>query len=304
MSQPSLSGTTVGAAYHLRAIWTFARRELKLWTYFRTSFSVDFISIIVSFIIYMMVAGFKSGQPDPGSYGVTYATFLVLGLTANSLFTAALTSAYSGLLDSWWNNRLETLLMSPISMPVFVTGISVGEHIRAFIRSLIYVTVGVMFFGAFRETSPLTMGSLMLVILVFLLTFLACTGLGLAAASMIFVLDARGGSDPVRLIVGTLSDIAAGVYFPIHVLPRWMQSASCLVPQTYALDALRRLWFGVDISQGFMLPIHSISPGLDPLASDIILLSFYSVAALLVGSALFRYGLGLARKDGRLSTWR
>ncbi len=45
------------------------------------------------------------------------------------------------------------------------------------------------------------------------------TGLGLMAASMICMIDARGGCDPIQFVVETIAGLVAGVYFPLQVLP-------------------------------------------------------------------------------------
>jgi len=300
-----LARSSLGWRYHWRCIWTFARRELRLWTYFRVNFTLDLLVVFTNFIIYMIIASFRPAAPT-AVYGAGYASFLTVGLAVNTLMATAVAGPYTGLMDCWQNNRLETLMMSPISLPLFITGISVGQYARALMRLCIYLAGGALLFGAFADVAGPTLARGASALLVLGLALSACTGLGLAAASMVYLVDARGGSDPVRLVVDTLSGIAAGVYFPVQVLPGWLQWLACLVPQTYALDALRRLLLSPPaVALGApTLPVHALAPGLPPALLDVLILAAYALLALRGGLALLKRGLDSARRDGRLSTWR
>ncbi len=44
---------------------------------------------------------------------------------------------------------------------------------------------------------------------------------------------------PITWILGGFGSILGGAYFPLDVMPVWMQKVSLLIPITYSLDALR-----------------------------------------------------------------
>lgn len=277
-------------------VWIFLRRDLKLWTYFKLNFAVELAGVVSNILIYAIMAGFNRSGEFLGAYGGDYVSFVIVGLTINELLTTSLSAPYNGVMDSFWNNRLEFLMMSPVSLQLFVIGTSLGGYVRSFIRILIYVIFGSLVFGL---TYPLANYGLAFLFLV--LGILACTGLGLMAASMIYLVDARGGQDPIRWVVGILAGVVSGVYFPIQLLPESVRWISCLIPQSYALDGARRALSGLGTAQA-TLPIQQFLP-FNPLVTNAIALILYMSLALPLGWYMFKKGISGAKKDGRLSRW-
>jgi ABC-2 type transport system permease protein len=247
-------------------------------------------------VIYGMIARFGQSVPEVQSLAGGYVNFVVSGLVINTLLATALSGPYWGLMESFWNNRVEIITASPLRLPLFVTGISAGRYVDAVIRMAIYLVGGTAFLGFTWPKAPQVLS----LFAVLLPALVACTGLGLAAASSIYTLDARGGQDPIRFAVEAISGLVAGVYFPLQVLPAGARWLAHIVPHTYAIDGMRRALFGSDSIP--LLPIHQYLPA-SPLAADSLILTLYAVIALPVGWKLFRYGMRLARSDGRLSRW-
>jgi len=279
-----------------RVCWIFIRRSLRLWTYFKLNFLISQAEVISNLIIFATIARFHAGT------GGDYVSFVILGLILNLLLTAALTAPYYGLLESFWSNRMEMLLMSPIRLPLFVVGTSIGGYIQAGFRVALTVALGWLWFGFAPWSATRGDGGWGAAVLLLLLGAFACTGLGLMAAGNVYHLDARGGQDPVSFVVGLLAGLAAGVYFPIQVLPEWVQWLACLIPHTYALDGVRRAILGPDAAGG-LLPPHRLLPGAPPVAVDAAALLFYGLLAVPIGWLLLEWGIRRARADGRLSRW-
>lgn len=287
---------TNSLSHNLNAIFTFIRRDLKLWTYFRLNFLVDMAGVFSNLVIFAMVARFGPGT-GLEAFNNDYVSFVILGVIFNALMAAAISGPYNGLMDGFWNNRLEVLLMSPISIPAFAAGASLGEHVRSLIRVLVYLLTGIFLFGF-----TLSAGAQYGLALVYLaLAVLACTGLGLLAASMIYYIDARGGQDPIRLVVEILAGLAAGVYFPFHLLPHWARWLAMLIPHSFALDGARQALLGGGQTVA-TLPLHTLLP-YNPHMINITALVLYCLVILPLGWRMFLGGIKLARTDGRLSRW-
>src|SRR6202034_2039183 len=45
--------------------------------------------------------------------------------------------------------------------------------------------------------------------------------------------------DPITWILGSFGSILGGAYFPVSVMPGWLQKLSFLIPVRYSLEALR-----------------------------------------------------------------
>ncbi len=84
---------------------------------------------------------------------------------------------------------------------------------------------------------PLAQADFLSAIVVLGLALLAHLPLGIFSASFLLIFK-RG--DPITSLVGHLSALLAGVYFPLSVLPGWLQTVSFFLPFTHALEGLRQ----------------------------------------------------------------
>jgi ABC-2 type transport system permease protein len=73
-------------------------------------------------------------------------------------------------------------------------------------------------------------------LLVLLFSIAIFVAFGVLSASAIVWLK-KG--DPVTWVLGGMGSILGGAYFPIDVMPGWMQKISYVIPIRYSLDALR-----------------------------------------------------------------
>ncbi len=107
---------------------------------------------------------------------------------------------------------------------------------RATIRVVLYLLFGAFLFGVTLNVNILSS------LLVMLLAIAAVTGLGFIGASTFSLIEAKGYINPVQWIVGMLVGIVSRVYSPLGLLEKqapWLLNLSNLLPQTYALRALR-----------------------------------------------------------------
>jgi len=280
----------------LAVISMFIKRDYLQQTHFIFSFLTALVATAFPLVIYGIIAKFSQSVPEVQTLAGGYVNFVISGMVLNTLLGTALAGPYSSLLESFWNNRIEIIMASPLRLPVFITGLSAGRYVDTAMRMTIYLVGATLFLG-FQWPSFF---GIIASITVLIPALFACTGLGLLAASSFYMLDARGGQDPVRFVVETISGLLAGVYFPLQVLPSWAQWIGLLVPHTYAIDGMRRAMFGTETIPP--LPIHAYLPA-PPIVVDIVILIIYACIALPVGWKLFRHSINLARKDGRLSRW-
>jgi ABC-2 type transport system permease protein len=80
--------------------------------------------------------------------------------------------------------------------------------------------------------------------------------------------------------------VVSGVYYPVTVLPQWMQWLSTVSPATYALKGIR----------GAVLDGH----GLGPSWGQIWPLMLLGALAIPLGMAIFRAGERYAKRHGKL----
>ena len=93
--------------------------------------------------------------------------------------------------------------------------------------------------------------------------------------------------NPVTWVFGTTASLLGGVYYPIDVMPVWMQRLADLLPVTYALRSMR-----LALLQG--ASFLSLLP-------DILALTGFCVFLLPVSLFAFRFAVRRARDDGSLT---
>ncbi len=183
---------------------------------------------------------------------VTSATVALIGVAAND-YQLTLTLVVGALLWnylSWlyqeiamsiayerWEGTLEYTFMAPVSRLIHLFGVSLYSLLNSIITSVI-VMVGLMLFTNLTLRGVNLFG----VIVVLAVSTLAFVGLGLIAA-VFPVMSAERGAEATHIFQGSLL-LVSGVYYPIEVLPKWLQPLSAISPATYTLSACRKL-FGV-----------------------------------------------------------
>ena len=80
--------------------------------------------------------------------------------------------------------------------------------------------------------------------------------------------------------------VVSGVYYPVDVMPQWMQALSTISPATYALDGIRGAVLDGD--------------DLGAVAHDLWPLALMGAVAIPLGLAVFRAGERYAKRHGKL----
>lgn len=119
--------------------------------------------------------------------------------------------------------------------------------------------------------------------IILMLTIISFSSLGIISAWSVLVFK-RG--DPINWLFNGLSRFLGGVYFPISVLPLWVQKISLFLPLTHSLEGVRKsLILGTSVKE--LLP-------------QIFALSIYALIFLPLGILGFKAAIKKAKKDGSL----
>lgn len=283
-------------------LWAFAGREYRIWQSYRANqlmwVANIFVTTLLFFLMGRMLAGGAARHLGP-AYGTNYMSFIVVGITVNVFINTNLTDPYVRVARSYFNGTMDLFLLSPMSVYTPVLGLMAKSVLDDYPRLLFVGGFGMLFFGAvftFAHWFP--------VLLFTLLLLAASFGIGLISASSFYLLNIKKGTEPVQFIVHQLlATLLAGAYYPVTVLPRPLQWLACLIPHTYAFDAIRRLvdpgaQMGVPV-----LPVQGIV-GLSPLTVDALALGLLTAILLPLGLHLYGRGIEKARREGTLTRWQ
>lgn len=113
----------------------------------------------------------------------------------------------------------------------------------------------------------------------------------------VYAVHPKGANDPISWLVGVLQGLVAGAYFPPSELSSALYAIARCLPQTYTIDAIRRLLLHDEPA-----PTARIGT-LSPLASDVVIVAVMTIFTLALGTVAFRLGIRKAQRDGDLSRW-
>ncbi len=229
---------------------------------------------------------------------VTSATVALIGVAAND-YQLTLTLVVGALLWNFmstlyneiamsiayerWEGTLEYTFMAPVSRFIHLLGISLFSLFNSIIQTIV-VLIGLLLITDLNLTGANLLG----VLITISISAVAFVGLGLMAA-VLPVMSPERGAEATHIFQGSLL-LVSGVYYPVEVLPRWLQPLSALSPATYTLSACRKL-IGIGVSGS--TPTRLVGAPLSSVIRELLVL-------VLMGAVLMPLGLWVF---GKVETW-
>lgn len=189
-----------------------------------------------------------------------------------------------------WEGTLEYTFMAPVSRFIHLAGLSLYSLCNSIVQTLI-VLFGLMLFTDINLTGANLFG----VMIVLLVSMFAFVGLGLMAAALP-VMSPERGAEATHIFQGLLL-LVSGVYYPVEVLPRWIQPLSWLSPATYSLAACRKL---VGVGNPASTREHLAGAELSAVTHELLILILMGVALIPLGLWVFGRVERWAKQTGKL----
>ncbi|MGH9759995.1 MAG: ABC transporter permease, partial [Blastocatellia bacterium] len=193
-----------------------------------------YISWVIVFAFYAMVSSATIALIGVAAKNYELTLTLVIGALLWSFLSVLFSEIAQSIAYERWEGTLEYTFMAPVSRLLHLTGVSLYALIYSVGRA-IFVLAGLLLFVRLSLRGANLFG----VLIVLLVSSFAFIGLGLIAA-VLPVMSPERGAEATNIFQGTLL-LVSGIYYPVDVLPRWMQPFSALSPATYALSASRKL---------------------------------------------------------------
>jgi ABC-2 type transport system permease protein len=267
--------------WFLRVAAAFVRRELASIAGYRGAFVshvAGFAFLIVGLVFFSRFVGAAS-NPHLAAYGGNYLGFIAIGYLAAELQQVGVSGLATRVRTAQMMGTLEAELASPAPPWMVLSATPFYQFGATALRSSAYLVAAVLVVGL---SLPRVNGWTLIVGLPLILG--AFIGLGLVTAGSTMLVRR---SNPVAVLLGSLSFFLSGVIYPVTVLPSWLQYAGKLLPLTHALRVLR----------GGFLTGASVADVRGALAA----LALFAAALIPAGAGLFTFALRRARVDGSLT---
>jgi len=264
----------------LRASYAFVERNINLSKRY-WGWELVFLCYSVAGALSVLYIG-RAAQ-EFGASSTLDTGRLILYLTVGALAWSYLSAVFDSISETIsyerWEGTIEYTMMAPVFRITHLLGTAAFSVIYGVVRTgIILVIIGLLFGVDLRHVN---IGGTTAVIALGSLSFM---GLGIMAAILPLLFTERG-SQMTHIISATLL-LVSGVYYPINVLPAWMQGLAHVTPTLYTLDGMRA---AIIDGQG----ITQIWPSL-------LGLTLTGIVTIPLGVALFLRAEHFAKRTGRL----
>ncbi|SRR5712691_6089228 len=163
-------------------------------------------------------------------------SYLILYLLIGTSVWSYLSVTFEGVTDiitfERWEGTIEHTFMAPISRFTHL----IGSCWYAVAHGLLFTFLQLLVMGAFFHLD-LSHANYLTAVFMLLIGSLSFIGFGIGAAVLPLLYTERGSQ--MSYIVRSVLLLVSGVYYPVEVLPGWMQPLARISPATYVLEGLR-----------------------------------------------------------------
>jgi ABC-2 type transport system permease protein len=178
-----------------------------------------------------------------------------------------------------WEGTIEYTFMAPLSRPVHLLGMGLFAIGYGVVRAVLLFGVVAAFFSLHLPDANYVAAVVLLII-----ASISFIGIGMMTAVLPLISPEKGTQ--LGFVAQGLLLVVSGVYYPVSVLPGWMQAIATISPATYALHGCRAA-----ILEG---------AGLSDMWTEIWALLVIGAVSVPLGLFTFRTGERYAKKHGKL----
>lgn len=162
----------------------------------------------------------------------TYFEFVAPGIIAMIVLTAVLTGLAASVAREKEIGTLDGILISPVDRLAIVVGKALAQAVRGMIQGSLVLVLAMILFGVHIY------GSVLLIVLILLLGVFSFVGFGILVSA---AATEQETATQLLFMFQFPMLFLSGVFFPISMMPGFMQAISKVIPLTYAIEALRKV---------------------------------------------------------------
>jgi len=211
----------------------FLKRDYLIESSYRLTFVFEILAAVFPVFVFYFISKLVAQGHHSGLaiYGGSYFPFAVVGLALSQYFIFALNTFAASIQRSQCTGCLEATLSTQTSPCAIIFFSSLYAFTTKTIHLAMIIAVAGLFLGVDFGHASISATFLTLVV-----TLVIFSGLGLFSAAITLVLKRN---DIVEWLMGTASSLLSGAFYPIDLMPRWMQDISQCLPMTYCIRAMR-----------------------------------------------------------------
>jgi len=269
-----------------QVIASFIIRDFKVWWTYKFWLTLDISGIILfvaSYYIFSLITTPQQIQ-EAGYTTGGYFTFALIGIAFQQYVFFAVQSINESVREEQWNGTMETVLSSATDFKTFL----IGEICFFFIVSSSFLFISLLLGFLLGASFCVSLASILSTILLSALLITSHMAIGVLSAGVI--MKTKQGN-PLTWAFSWMTQLVSGVFYPLKLLPWYLEWVGKIFPLTYSLDGIR-------------LCLQSYQDLTSPaVLSNVISLIVFIILAAPIALYVFKKGYDAARKDGSLGQY-
>jgi len=270
----------------LQVISAFVKRDFKIWWTYKFWLTLDLTGTLLFVATYYLFSLIVSAQQvqEAGYISGGYFTFALIGIAFQQYVFFAVESINMSVREEQWNGTMETILSSATDFKIFLLGETCSFFIISSAMLLISLLTGCLLGAQFM----ITPASLISTIILSALLIVSHMVVGILCAGVI--MKTKQGN-PLTWAFSWMTQLVSGVFYPLKLLPWYLEWIGRIFPLTYSLDGIRLC---LQAGQDLMSPA---------VLSDAVSLIIFTIIATPIALYVFKIGYDAARRDGSLGQY-
>jgi ABC-2 type transport system permease protein len=195
----------------------------------------------------------------------SYFEFIAPGMMMMTVMMSIMTGLPGAITQEREVGTLDGVMVAPINRLSIILGKTLAQLTRGLLQGFIILILAVGLFGVTIQ------GNLLLVFALLLLGVYSFVGLGIALTSL------AKDQETATMIMMTIMFpmmFLSGIFFPVKMMPGFMQTISSFLPLTYASDAMRK--------------VMVLGAGVTQISTDLIILVVFGAIMLAIAVPVFK----------------
>lgn len=233
----------------MRAAYAFVERNANLikryWAWELVWLAYSIVSALAVTLIGKASSAITGAQMTAEQTN-TFILFLMVGTLVWHYLAMVFDMVSEAIQWERWEGTIEYTFMAPISRLTHLLGQAAFAVIYGVLHTSVIMAIVALFFHV--DLSRANVPSMLLIVVTGSMSFI---GLGMFAAVLPLLSPEKGLQ--MTNIIKTLVLLVSGVYYPVSVLPGWMQIFAKISPAAYMLEGMRAaLLEGMGVGAAFV----------------------------------------------------
>jgi len=262
-----------------RAVIALTRRDIQVYLSYRYLMTLDLWIGVLDVIVYYFISETFDGatSADLGN-APSYFAFALVGIAVTVVIEATSAGVGTKIREEQLTGTLEALVAQPIKTTEMAVGLCGLPFAISTVRVAVYILLGAIAFGLDLSNTDWA-GFLVMLAMI----SIAMSAIGIATAAVVLVI--QRGQTIAGLAIFAMS-LISGAFFPVSVLPDWLEAIGNVMPTKFAFDGFRSALFEGSNWE-----------------DDALMLLAFSVVSVPLAVWLFDRGMFHARRRGSLAQY-